>query len=64
MPAWWSHTLVVNMSDSPNMWRDQDEFSVARRTKFHQELMRWLEKHVAETRPEPQEPPQEVDPSP
>ena len=42
------------MSKPPNMWTDNDEFSVARRTKFHAELMRSV-KERTKGRPEPKD---------
>jgi len=43
------------MSKIPNMWRDQDEFSIARRIKFHRELMRFVEEELIPGRPEPKD---------
>jgi hypothetical protein len=40
------------MTKTPNMWRDQDEFSIARRTKFNAELLRTVRERN-KTRPEP-----------
>ena len=42
------------MSELPNMWRDQDEFSKARRAKYREELMRSVEQDVLD-RPEPKD---------
>ena len=48
------------MEKFPNMWKDEDEFSIARRTKFHDQLMRSIEERKKD-RPEPKEPQPEPD---
>ena len=46
------------MTKIPNMWKDNDEFSVAKRTKFRAELMRSIEERK-KGRPEPKNQPWE-----
>ena len=44
------------MTKTPNMWADHDEFSKARRAKWHAQAVRCLEERK-KGRPEPKEKP-------
>ena len=47
--------LTKDSDNTPNMFRDQDEFSKAKLAKWQRDSNRWMADLIA-TRPEPKEP--------